>query len=180
MDLTLITASMPQRLPKLRELLDSVQGQTVTPAAHLIEVSPGPLVPKLNRLISMVQTDFYVQVDDDDLLLPNHVEVLGANLTADVVWTWCNVDGRNWSPNEPYQPGVLQQRNYIPSNCAIRTSMALGIGGHRDVSEYDYHDHDFLRRAESAGATFLNIPTITWTYRFHGGNTGGHRRGDAV
>ena len=179
MDVTLITGSMPKRAPLLKEMLDSVAAQTRPPAAHLIEVSNTPLVPKLNRLISMVETEWLVQVDDDDLLYPNHVETLTANLTADVVWTWCDVEGRDWSPNEPYQPGVLQHRNYIPSNCAIRADLIRYIGCHQEVDSSDYHDHDLLRRAEKAGATFLNVPVVTWRYRFHGGNTGGHRRADA-
>ena len=173
MELTLVTASMPQRLPLLRELLASVEGQTVRPFAHLVEVSATPLVPKLNRLISQVQTPYFVQVDDDDLLYPNHVATLADALTADVVWTWCDVEGRDWSPNEPYQPGVLQGRNYIPSNCALSTERVLALGGHREVAAPDYHDWDLLRRLESDAASFRNVPLVTWRYRFHGRNTGG-------
>jgi len=158
----------------LVKMLESVAVQTVQPKQHLIEVSDGPLVPKLNRLIGMVEVDYYVQVDDDDLLYANHLEVLSANLSADVVWTWVDVEGRNWNPNEGYQPGVLQSRNYIPSNCAIRVEAVKAVGGHRDVPVGSYHDHDLLARLEQAGASFLNVPVITWKYRFHSGNTGGH------
>lgn len=170
--LTLVTASMPDRASMLVEMLASVRSQTVAPVEHLVAVSAAGQVPKLNRLIGIVETEWFVQVDDDDLLYPNHVEtLLGAAMSsdADVVWTWCDVEGRNWSPNEPYQPGVLQHRNYIPSNCAIRTSKALKVGGHRDG--HGHHDHDLLARLESAGASFHNVPEVTWKYRFHGRNT---------
>lgn len=168
--ISLVTASMPVRGPMLVEMLGSVAAQSVTPAAHLIEVSEDRIVPKMNRLVGLVEDGWFCQVDDDDLLYPNHVEVLSANLTADVVWTWCDVVGRDWSPNEPYQPGMLQARNYIPSNCAIRVEAWRAVGGHRDVPGR-YEDHDLLARLEAAGATFLNVPEVTWQYRFHGGNT---------
>lgn len=153
----------------LVEMLGSVAAQTVSPDRHLLEVSEGPVVPKLNRLIGLVEAGWVVQVDDDDLLYPNHVEVLAGNLTADVVWTWCEVVGRNWSPNASYQPGRLQAENYIPSNCAIRAEAIRAVGGHREG--YGHHDHDLLARLEAAGATFLNVPVVTWQYRFHGGNS---------
>jgi hypothetical protein len=171
--LTLVTASLPDRATMLREMLASVQIQNVQPEEHLISVSYGHQVPKLNRLIGLLQTDWFIQVDDDDLIYPNHLMVLSetlmANSDADVVWTWCDVEGRNWSPNEPYQPGVLRHRNYIPSNCAMRTDLVRQVGGHREG--HGHHDHDLLWRLEQAGARFVNVPAVTWKYRFHGNNT---------
>lgn len=153
----------------LQEMLGSVAAQTVLPDQHLLEVSTRDVLDVLNELTDQVQSGWAVQVDDDDLLYPNHVEVLSQNLSADVVWTWCDVVGRDWNPNAPYQPGVLQQRNYIPSNCAIRVDAIRAVGGRRHSNRYP--DHDLLARLEANGATFLNIPVVTWQYRFHGGNT---------
>jgi hypothetical protein len=171
--LTLVTASLPDRAKMLREMLASVELQIVHPNEHLISVSYGHQVPKLNRLIGLVQTDWFIQVDDDDLLYPNHLMVLAetlmANPDADVVWTWCDVEGRDWSPNEPYQRSVLRDRNYIPSNCALRTDLVKSLGGHREG--WGHHDHDLLHRVEEAGGRFVNVPTVTWRYRFHGRNS---------
>jgi len=50
----------------------------------------------------------------------------------------------------------------------MRTELWREQGGYRDG--HGHPDWDMLRRCETAGATFLNIPEITWVYRFHGGN----------
>jgi glycosyltransferase involved in cell wall biosynthesis len=169
MDLTLVTATLPERRTLLPEMQASVAAQTVLPAAHVIAWDHGDgFEATVNRGVSMVETEYFCLVDDDDLLLPDHVETLVGNLTADVVWTWCDVVGREWNPNSPYVPGLLQARNYIPSNHAFRTGLFRELGGYRPVA--GWADHDLLKRAEQAGATFLNVPQVTWTYRFHGGN----------
>lgn len=164
--ITLITASMPDRSHLLAQMLASVARQTVLPAAHFIVIDGRPLVPKLQELLSKVTTEYVVQVDDDDILYANHVKTLNNNLDADIVWTWCDVTGRNWNANEPYQPGVLQDRNYIPSNHARRMSAINEVGGITSHGNNDYEDWNLLRRLETAGATFKNVPIITWNYRF--------------
>lgn len=167
--LTLVTATLPHRSSMLAEMLVTTTKQTMAPACHIIVRDFGDgFVETVNRAVSMVDTEFFCLVDDDDLLLPNHVETLANNLAADIVWTWVNVEGRNWSPNSSYVPGELLRRNYIPSNMAMRTSLWRELGGYRH--EPQHPDWDMLIRAEQHGASFLNIPEITWTYRFHGGN----------
>jgi glycosyltransferase involved in cell wall biosynthesis len=168
-DLTLVTVTQPKRRVLLPEMQASVAAQTVLPAAHVVVWDLGAgFEATVNRAVGMVETDFYCLVDDDDLLLPDHVETLSANLTADVVWSWVEVRGRDWNPNSGYVPGLLQNRNYIPSNHAFRTSLFRELDGYRKVA--GWADHDLLKRAESAGATFLNVPKVTWVYRFHGEN----------
>lgn len=164
--ITLVTASMPDRSHLLAEMMASVASQTVLPAAHYILIDDRGVVPKLNELLSKVTTEYVVQVDDDDIIYPNHIETLDANLDADVVWTWCDVIGRDWSPNEEYQPGMLQSRNYIPANHARRMDKVREVGGIVDYAPGDYEDWNLLRRLESGGATFKNVPEITWAYRF--------------
>lgn len=161
--ITLVTASLPQRCHLLQEMLNSVSEQTVSPAEHLVIVNSDLAAPKLNRMIEMAETEYVVQVDDDDLLYPNHIATLVENLTADVVWTWCDVTGREWNPNRGYEKGRLKSENYIPSNCAIRKQAIVEAGGHR-LSRH--HDHDLLQRLEAMGASFKNVPVVTWNYRF--------------
>ena len=164
--ITLVTASMPNRSDLLAEMLSSVAAQTMLPAAHFIIIDERPLVPKLQELTAKVTTEYMVQVDDDDIIYPSHIATLDANLDADVVWTWCDVTGRSWSPNEGYQPGVLQGRNYIPANHARRVKKVQAVGGITEHEAGDYEDWNLLRRLETAGATFKNVPEITWHYRF--------------
>ncbi len=169
MGLTLVTVTQEKRREMLPEMQASVAAQTVMPDAHIIVWDKGAgFEATVNRAVSMVETDYYCLVDDDDLLLPDHVETLSANLTADIVWSWVEVRGRSWNPNSAYVPGLLQNHNYIPSNHAFRTALFHELGGYRKVA--GWADHDLLKRAEQAGASFLNVPKVTWVYRFHGGN----------
>lgn len=169
MGLTLVTVTQPKRRNLLPEMLQTVAQQTVLPDAHIILWDHGAgFEASVNRAVGMVETDYYCLVDDDDLLLPDHVETLNANLSADIVWTWVEVRGRDWNPNSNYVPGLLQNQNYIPSNHAFKTELFRSLGGYRQVA--GWADHDLLKRAEQAGSTFLNVPKVTWVYRFHGGN----------
>lgn len=167
--ITLVTVTLPERKSMLMEQLESVSLQTMAPAAHIIVKDDGRgFIETINRAVSMVDTEYLCLVDDDDLLLENHVETLHNNLGADVVWTWCEVQGRSWNPNSGYQPGRLQRENYIPSNHAMRRQKFNSVGGYREGQGHP--DHDILRRLEAAGATFHNVPEVTWVYRFHGSN----------
>lgn len=172
MGLTLVTATLPQRASLLAEMQATVSQQTKRPDAHIIRWDHGAgFVDTINAAVSGVTTDYFCLVDDDDLLYPNHVETLTEHLVADIVWTWCNVTGRNgWNPNSGYQPGLLQSQNYIPSNMAMRTNLWHDLGGYHHVTGWDHPDWNLLRRAEQEGATFYNVPAITWEYRFHGAN----------
>ena len=167
--LTLVTVTLPERSNFRVEMFRTVADQTVLPKAHVVEFDDGSgFVATINRAVSKVDTEFFVLVDDDDLLLPNHVGTLAGNLVADVVWTWCAVEGRDWNPNSGYSPGRLQSVNYIPSNFACKTSLFRELGGYGETPNPP--DWDWLRRAETWGASFHNVPEVTWVYRFHGEN----------
>lgn len=169
MTITLVTATLPERADLLRQMLQSVIEQTVPPACHIVMRDDGRgFVDTVNRAVAMVDTEFFCLVDDDDLLFPDHVGLLASNLSADIVWSWCEVEGRDWNPNAGYSPGRLSHENYIPSNMAMRTSVWRGLGGYRDG--VGHPDWDMLQRCEQAGASFLNLPQVTWVYRFHGKN----------
>jgi len=169
--ITLVTATLPKRASMLKEMLTSVTEQTVQPACHIVMRDDGRgFVGTVNRAVSLVDTDYFCLVDDDDLLLPNHLETLTNAITesTDILWTWVEIRGREWNPNQDYEKGKLQTENYIPSNLVMRTSLWREMGGYRDG--YGHPDWDLLKRCETAGASFVNVPKITWVYRFHGEN----------
>jgi hypothetical protein len=170
-ELTLVTATLPDREEFRREMFATIMDQTMKPATHIIVHDTGRgFVETVNFAVSQVTTEFFCLVDDDDLLKPHHVETLSNALNPfnDIVWTWCEVQGRDWNPNQGYEPGKLQTANYIPSNMAMRTSLWNRLGGYREG--HGHPDWDLLKRAENFGASFLNIPEITWVYRFHDSN----------
>ena len=58
-------------------MLTSVSQQTLPPANHIVLRDDGRgFVETVNRAVSLVDTEYFCLVDDDDLLLPHHVEAL--------------------------------------------------------------------------------------------------------
>ena len=172
--ITIITTTLPERTSMLEEMIKSHESQTMKAADHIIITDQGDgLVKSTNLAVEKVCTEYFCIVDDDDILYPNHIETLHNNLTADIVWTWCHVVGREISFSSPYTFGRLQTEPYITNNHAMRTELFKNMGGWRnkDISEVPHPDWDMQRRCERNGATFLNVPEITWEYRFHGSNT---------
>jgi glycosyltransferase involved in cell wall biosynthesis len=166
--ITLITPTVPERADQLAELSQSVSRQSCPPSAWLIgwdHKQSGPAVVR-NRLANQSLTRWLMPVDDDDLLDPNHIETIEANLQgADIVYTWCRVTGGKIAYNQyqvVFDADWLREENFIPNVAAIRTELWESLGGQRTVEKEDW---DFWRRAQDAGAHFVNVPKVTWTYR---------------
>jgi succinoglycan biosynthesis protein ExoO len=149
----------------------------------------------LNQLAAGVDAEWLARLDDDDLFKPNHLELLSSGVeNADVVYTWCEVVPRagnghapalpavlgpdGWIPNHDFDASRLRERNYIPATTLIRKSLWEQLGGWllpgwgigESPREPEFEDWDFWLRALDAGARFLCIPEVTWTYRYHGEN----------
>ncbi len=173
--ISVITASLPERPAMLAEAMASVAAQTLAPVEHLVGVDHarrGPAAVR-NALLYAASGDRIAVLDDDDVLYPDHLARL-AGSDADIVYSWCEVEGRGWSPNSPFDAARLRLENYIPATSLISHRLLDAIGGwhERDVCVHGWEDWDLYRRALDAGATFACVPLVTWRYRFHGGNTG--------
>ena len=177
-----VTASLPERAAFRAECLASVAAQTLAPVAHIVAVDyerAGPAT-MLNRMLPAcvaADADWVAQLADDDLLDANHLELLAAHsASADIVYSWCRVEGRSFNPNRDFDEAALRASNYIPATTMIRTRLCTQLGW-RDDSTHGFEDWDFWLRALDAGARFVCVPEVSWTYRFHGANlsTGGGR-----
>jgi glycosyltransferase involved in cell wall biosynthesis len=172
--IAVITPAVPERFEMLREALESVRAQSLPPFLHLVGVDyeRAGLSEMLNRLAGAAiaaGAEWVVQLDDDDLLDPAHLETLARHAPgADVVYSYCRVTGRDWDPNSPFDPDRLLRENYIPSNALVRASLLADLDGWR--SGRGHEDWDLWLRALHAGARFVSVPEVTWTYRFHGAN----------
>jgi glycosyltransferase involved in cell wall biosynthesis len=172
--IAVITPAVPERFEMLRETLDCVEAQTLRPFLHLVGVDHerAGLTEMLNRLAGAAiasGAEWVIEVDDDDLIDPDHLETLASAADdADVVYTWCRVEGRDWVPNSHFDADRLMTENFIPSNALVRGSLLQRLDGWR--SGVGHEDHDLWRRALVSGARFACVPRITWTYRFHGSN----------
>lgn len=170
MNVSILTATLPERADMLAEAVASVQAQTLAPVEHLIAVDhhregAGPV---LNSLLWRAKGDWAMVLDDDDLLDPNHLEVLSAAPAATVRYTRPRVEGGTFTQyDQPFDAGVLEHQNIVSHNALMDAEIVRGIGGWHGLRWFDW---DLFRRLARAGADFLPIDAVTWTYRLHGAN----------
>lgn len=171
---SVLTPSLPDRRLLLDECIKSVAAQTVS-VEHLVGVDDdrrGPSATR-NRLAGSSDADWFLPLDDDDLIDPDCVQQLLASAgDADVVYPWCRVvdfgEQEPWCPNRLYRPEPLvgegvRPYNYIPVTALVRASLWREVGGMPQAG----HAEDFLfwRRCIGAGARFRCVPEVLWSYR---------------
>jgi hypothetical protein len=182
----------------LAEAIASVNAQNLRPITHLIGVDHhrAGIGRMLNQLAKSADADWLARLDDDDLLMPHHLETLAhASEHGDVVYSWCDLAPRlsegqspplpavlgasGWMPNQTFDAEKLRKRNYIPATTLIRKSLWETVGGwtlpgwgvrEAPRTPEAAEDWDFWLRALDAGARFVCVPEVTWTYRYHGEN----------
>jgi glycosyltransferase involved in cell wall biosynthesis len=170
---SVITAALPSRIDKLAEACASVRAQRHPAYEHLIRFDydrEGSAASR-NALAYAATGEYVAPLDDDDVLLPNHLELLalGAEESgADIVYPFCEVEGRpGWNPSRTFNADALRAGNYIPVTALIRSSLLRRLGGWRHSAEcrLGFEDWDLWLRALDAGARFFCVPEVTWRYR---------------
>lgn len=157
----------------LAEAAASVAAQTMKPAAHLITIDYARTGPWAihNAHAEQAQTEWLAWLDDDDILLPRHIESLlaAAGSDVDLIYPWCEVQGRaDFYPNSPFDAAALRRQNYIPITTMVRRSVFLEVGGFPNGGAES--DYALLLRLLDHGARFVCVPTVTWVYRFRKDN----------
>lgn len=140
-----------------------------------------------NRALSRVATEWVAFLDDDDYLLPDHIETLVSHARetgVDVAYAGCRVtgpDGENiplqeeWGRfGKPFDGELLRQASHLPVTSLVRTKMAqqAWFGPPAGV-DTPYDDWGFYLRLLDLGATFSHVPKVTWVWSHHGKNTSG-------
>lgn len=179
---------LPERDPNLYlEATASVLAQTRQPDEFIVEWDPehtGTAATQ-NRALARVKSDWIALLGDDDYLLPNHLEVLEANATADVIWPDCEMlGGPIPSLCQEFNEAKLRWDNYIPGGGSlIRTEALRSVGGWAAPSDPDWHrfeDWVLWKRLLDKGCTFRHVHAVTWVYRFGSHQTGGQFLDDGV
>lgn len=77
-DITVVIATIPPRSGLLARALASVAAQTLQPKAIIVEYDHGRTgaASTKNRAIRKAETEWVAPLDDDDLMLPDHLEQL--------------------------------------------------------------------------------------------------------
>lgn len=164
---TVVTASLPERAAMLAEAVASVASQTRPVVAHLVGVDHarrGGATMK-NALASAVTTKWTMVLDDDDLLMPEHVATLLASAgNHDVVYSAPIVEGDPQFTlyDEPFSVEMLRRASIVSHTALVRTELLLDLGGWPIARGYDWL---LWRAAADAGASFVKTDGRTWVYR---------------
>lgn len=186
-DVTVAIPSIPVRSAMLRQAVTSAATQTAPAAAISVAVDvrrEGAALTR-QRALEAVRTPWTAFLDDDDVMLPGHLERLTAcarETGADYVFSWFNVlggtdpfpqhFGKPWSNAEPRQTTIT---------VLVRTDLAKAVG-FKPVNEERPRlvagqrwgeDYEFTLGCMAAGARIVHLPERTWVWRHHGRNTSG-------
>lgn len=186
-DVAVIMPHIPTRPNSLARAVKSAATQTVKPADIIIATDLGRqgAGPTRNRALASAKTAWVAFLDDDDLWLPNHLQVLldGAQRSgADVLYTGCRVldkDGKPVPHREewgrfglPFSAERLREKSYLPVTSMVRTELAQRAWFEAPEGSL-YDDWGFYLRLLDLGARFHHIPEITWLWHHNGKNTSG-------
>jgi glycosyltransferase involved in cell wall biosynthesis len=167
---TVITPALPERAAiTLPDALASIREQTVQPVDHVVVFDysrQGSSITR-NRALAASRSTWIAPLDDDDIVYPNHLQVLlqaATKTKADVVYSDCDGARRTSRMNRDFDADALRQANFIPATALIRRSVLTGIGGYPETlrSAEDWATWLLLLKH---GAKFHHVPKVTWTYR---------------
>jgi hypothetical protein len=193
-DVTVCIPSIAPRGKMLTRALASVTTQT-RPAdaiSVVIDHDRSGAARVRNETWRRAHTDWVAFLDDDDELLPHHLEHLlavQADTGADLVYPWHRIigpDGRTKADllggqGVPFEPSELDVRNFIPVTILVRRELLIEVDGFPipgtpEWPHEDCEDWACWRRIRDAGGVFVHTPEVTWLWHHHGQNTSG--RGD--
>lgn len=191
-DITIIIPSIPIRAQYLSDALQSVARQTHLPDQVLVRIANDKKSAPEQRdeMLSQVKTQWIACLDDDDYLLPNHLDVLlrcAKETEADMVYPWYTVEGGSdpfahffgvpWDNSKPHQ---------VPITNLYNTELVRSCGGWSNFGKFDVEnvgtssdgqrageDYCLLLRMIEAGAKIVHIKEKTWVWRHHDKNTSG-------
>lgn len=186
---TVVIPTIPPRRDIRLRAEQSVNQQTVRRACLLIQHDDdreGSAATR-NRALARVETEWVLWLDDDDLLMPNAIQLLteaqkrtGADIVSGSAWIPQTADHRE--PTSPIEPGWLSpefvtERSRLTVTSLMRTEMVRAVGGFEFRADpgtgMALDDFGLYVRLAAAGATFWRIPETVFIWNIHGANTSG-------
>jgi hypothetical protein len=186
LDVTIVVPTIPARSRLLQRAIGSTARQTHPAAAVVIsnDVDGVGAWENRNRGIAHVRTPWCAFLDDDDELLPHHLEtLLGLATSADVglAFGWFDVvGGTDPFPQHRGRPFDPANPHIVPITYLVRTEVLfeamLAVGGFQPdpaaTGAWDVQDQPlFVAMAELAGTAHTD--RITWLWHHHTRNTSG-------
>lgn len=185
-DVTVVIPTIPSRSRMLQRAIGSVSRQT-HPALNVVvaqDIDGGGAWATRNRGALQVRTPWCAFLDDDDELLPHHLERLlrlADDTGAGVVWGWFRVmGGVDPFPQHRGRPFDPDNPHIVPITYLVRTEVLfeaiLRVGGFladdAATGAWEVQDAPLFVEAARIGGT-ANIPDDTWLWHHHARNTSG-------
>lgn len=198
-----VIPTIPGRERLFERAMASVRAQTRKPDQVIVErdTNRTGAAQARNRALERVDADVIAWLDDDDEMLPRHLQacmrVLELDRSLDLVYpTPVIIGGKdptatsfqgNWTLPwgirfGPEQEAHLRRNgSFIPMTHLVRMKAVQAAGGFPegrvlDTGRYQGEDEAYLIRLLDTGARFGHLDAKTWKWHVHYGNTGG--RGD--
>lgn len=195
-----LTATIPGREEFLAKALESIENQTRQPENVVIEMDAfrTGAARTRNRALTRVDTDYVAILDDDDTLLPHHLETLMGFAEEQPQWdviyptpqiegmrdpTAVVVNGKWYLPwglewTEDHRQHMIWKGSFIPVTCLIKTKAIREIGGFPEPGASDYkistcEDWLMFRRLALKNYKFKHVNVKTWVWRKGDHHTGG-------
>lgn len=186
----MVVCTIPQRTEMLHRALRTVTAQTLLPENIIVSYDHEGLghAGNRNKALEMVTTEWTAFLDDDDELLPHHLEHLlqvAEETDAALVYPWHVILDHDGNPipdilhhSLTFDPVELRKNNYIPVTVLAHTSALRVVGGFPTPGPGEMwrncEDHGCWIRLLDAGYKFVHTNEVTWLWHHHGGNTSGH------
>lgn len=180
--------SLPSRVGMLGEALKSVYDQEM-PAHDVcvaVDTRHEGAARTRQRALQMATSEWVAFLDDDDLMLPQHVRALyqcAVDTGADYTFSYF-VRAKGGDPlghfGKMFNP---QAPHHTTMTVLVRRELAMSVGFlgpdmHQDWSGEDWR---FTLGCIEAGAKIVHHPEETWIWNRHRGNTSGlATKGDAA
>lgn len=183
-EVTVALPTIPPRRAMLRRALSSVMAQTYPVSALSVvqDLWANGAAWTRNEALKAVRTPWVAFLDDDDQMLPNHLETLvGAALEtgADYVYSWF-VEGDHPDPLGHFgKPFNNDSPTQTTITTLVRTELAQAVGFEEPPIGATIHgqrfgeDYLFTVGCAAKGAKIVHIPARTWVWNWHGRNTSG-------
>lgn len=189
-DITVCTATISIRAELLERAKKSVENQTLKPKKHSIKLDSERQghTKVLDELINEADTKYIAILDDDDELLPNHLELLYKAIQetdADLVYPhfkYSNAPDAGHLEKYKNIPWDNDPNRQVPITWLAKRQSILEVGGFSKDFDVDSYltdnegnrlgqDYFMIRKLVEANKIIHHISDITWIYHVGHGST---------